>query len=276
MFSWVVRVSIANANGLSWPSVNAHQSLRWSRKLLIAVVVLLSPSQTSISVSRIRAISLSGSVLAFAQIAFHASCLRSSVASCSSNPGAMPASIGNLRRISWQKEWKVLVRIVCGELSKNSYKVLAVWRVFWSAGTSILVSRLSSSCSEHWAISSKRSFSRVCISAAALRVNVTARIPSGLAPESNKRIRRVTSSQVFPVPADALTVALVRGSVAFRELGMDSTTLPVTGGDRERGVLQGFAECGLKLFVGIFWNVCSPFFNNSLNIGQKMIIYRCF
>jgi hypothetical protein len=41
-----------------------------------------------------------------------------------------------------------------------------------------------------------------------------AKMASGLAPANNRRITRETNSQVFPVPAEALTVALECGLMA--------------------------------------------------------------
>lgn len=62
----------------------------------------------------------------------------------------------------------------------------------------------------------------------------------------------VTRSQVFPVPADALTVALVCGSVAMSDLDMGAVTLPATEGNRDRGNFRNNDEQILNMFVGIF------------------------
>ncbi len=60
------------------------------------------------------------------------------------------------------------------------------------------------------------STSRERISCAARRVKVMARISPGAAPSSSSRTMRATSSQVLPLPAQASTTALARGSTARR------------------------------------------------------------
>ena len=172
------------------------------------------------------AVALSGSSRRLSANACQASSCNAAVRSSNCIPTGTPALSGARWMICMNQPWKVLMLMEGCASRKSRYRP----RAFANSASSTSCNSRSlrkwrtaaSSC-----VASRRSHScrRACISCAARRVKVMARISPGFTPASSKRTMRDTSSQVLPLPAQASTTTLCRGLRAMR---LSMPTLPLS------------------------------------------------
>jgi len=129
--------------------------------------------------------------------------------------GATPASSGKRDSSDWQNAWMVWILSPPGTSSTVAKSWRARTRSRGSAARPVSSRRSSSSApSLHVAQTPRRPTTRVIISLAAAFVKVRQSTRLGGVPCSSRLSTRSVSTLVLPVPADALTQTLWRGSAA--------------------------------------------------------------
>ena len=146
-------------------------------------------------------------------------------------PGIRPASCGKAASSHCEKAWIVSMRRPPpGQSSTAANSVRARASVSGSPLAPMAIRSRARRVSSMRTQLASTSFTRVAISAAPALVKVRHRICSGRTPGvSSRRSTRAESTCVLPVPAEAESHTLSRGSTARAWLSFRGKTLPLTG-----------------------------------------------